>query len=99
LYRELIKIEINPLEADQMELWQIAELMKGGGKGSTSQDGVGPDGQPMSNEQFELDSNALLHARVAAAKAGQEYTPDLAPAELNVTVEGHTAIVAPPSAP
>jgi hypothetical protein len=101
LYRELIKVGIAPTTADGMELWQIAELMKGGdarrgGDGRPTSDGVSPDGAPMSEQAFEDESAALLRARVAAARAGQEYTPDL-PAEPTEAAVGTGEVIVGPN--
>lgn len=35
LYRELIKVNIDPVRADDLELWQIAALQEGGDEEST----------------------------------------------------------------
>lgn len=53
LYRELIKVNISPYEADRLELWQIAELMTGGSESDSP-----------SAAAYDRDADTALRQRV-----------------------------------
>ena len=62
LYRELIKANISPAEADKLELWQIAALMS-------------PSPQQVEESPEEM-SRRVIEARYRAAREGRELDPD-----------------------
>lgn len=64
LYAQLIKVNINPRQADDLELWQIAALME-----TTDQ----PSNRPGEfSSKPTSTGEALIAARVAAAREGRE---------------------------
>lgn len=65
LYAELIKAQITPVEADTMELWQIAALMNGKANDASTRTGEFTS-RPTSTGE------SLIAARVQAAREGRE---------------------------
>lgn len=60
LYRELIKVNIDPVRADELELWQIAALQDS------------PEGEDSHDDL----SAKLIRMRYEAAREGRELNPD-----------------------
>lgn len=67
LYRELIKAGINPLQADEMELWQIASLL-----GIDADDPGHPAAPAQQAASHQSASDALLRERVRRSREGQK---------------------------
>jgi len=73
VYRELVKINIAPPVVDKMELWQIAALMGDRASEGDSVPANAPPGSPPSVAPTgTLTGDALLEARVRAAREGRE---------------------------
>lgn len=87
LYRELIKVNITPAQADELELWQISALML------RSARDIAADPEEM--------NRLIIEARYRAAAEGRELDPDevfTGMSDADISKIAPTRMVAPPSA-